>query len=153
MRRNYHATGAWVWLGLLAVALLATGCRGVREKPLSPEEQHLQKFGRLYFAYRTDNKGKPPASAEELKAWAKTQGPDKLGKLGIDDVDAAFVSLRDKEPYQIVHLPMGMGPVLAHEKTGVGGKRLVMSSQGNVFEVDEKRFQEMLRSVPSGRRR
>jgi hypothetical protein len=142
-----------VWLGLLAVALLATGCRRVGEKPLSPEEQHLANFGRLYFAYRTEHKGKPPASAKELKAWAKTQGPDKLQKLGIDNVDAAFVSLRDNEPFQIVRLPRGMGPVLAHEKTGVRGNRLVMSSQGNVFEVDETRFQEMLQSGPGGPRR
>src|SRR5262245_10213429 len=134
-------------IGPLLLLCLAVGCGGPQPKPLSPEEVHLQKFGRLYFEHRMST-GKPPANVQELKAWAKKQGKDKLDKMEIDDVEQAFVSPRDHEPYVLVQLPMGMGPVLAHEKSGAGGRRLVLNSQGNVMDVNETQFQDLLKSNP-----
>jgi hypothetical protein len=139
--------------GLLALALVAAACSGkVKEKPLSPEEHNLVKFGRLYLEHRKAQ-GRPPASVDQLKAWAKNQSKEALAKMGIEDLDKVFISPRDNEPYVLVSLPMGMGPVLAHEKTGSGGKRLVLNSQGSVYEADEENFNKMLATNPGGRRR
>src|SRR5262249_48047618 len=134
----------------LILMVFSAGCRRVKEKPLSPEEVNLQKFGRLYREYRS-NGGRAQAQPDEIKEWAKKQRKETLDKLEIDDLDKVFVSPRDNEPYVLVSLPMGMGPMLAHEKTGVGGKRLVLTSQGNVYEADEKRFEELKNSVPGKR--
>src|SRR3712207_7822251 len=61
-------------------------------------------------------------------------------RLEVEDVDRVLVSPRDDEPFVLVHLPVGMGPVLAYEKTGVGGKRLVLSSQGTVRDRKSTRL-------------
>jgi hypothetical protein len=140
-------------VGLLALSLLAAGCSGqkIKEKPLTPEELNLQKFGRLCREYRA-RQGKAPADAEQLKSWAKQQKQDAISKMGIDDLEKVLVSPRDNQPYVLVRLPMGQGPVMAHEKTGVGGKRLVLSSGGSVYELGEEEFQKtVLQSTPGGR--
>jgi hypothetical protein len=93
-------------------------------------------------------KGKSPSNAEQIRDWAKKQPKEKLAHLGVEDVDNACVSPRDNQPYVVIELVMGMGPIVAHEKDGVGGRRLVVNSQGSVIDADENQFQSLLRSLP-----
>lgn len=149
MRACTRRTLSIIWPVVVVLLLLPAGCRRkVTEKPLTPEEANLQKFGRLCMEYRK-SEGRPAQKAEDVKEWAKRQKGETLKRLEIDDLNKVFVSPRDNEPYTVVFQPMGMGPVLAHEKSGVGGKRLVLNSQGSVFEANEKQFQDMLKSNPA----
>jgi hypothetical protein len=93
-------------------------------------------------------KGKSPTNAEQIRDWAKKQPKEKLAQLGVEDVEKACVSPRDNQAYVVIELPMGMGPIVAHEKEGKGGRRLVVNSQGSVINADEEQFQSLLRSVP-----
>ena len=127
--------------GLIIALLLSAGCGpSAKPKPMTPAEQNLSKFFRLYTAYRSSLKGRPNADVEELKKWAQQQPKEKLAEMGIEDLDKVFISPRDNEPYVLVNLPMGMGPMAAHEKTGSGGSRLVANTSGEVFEANAKRF-------------
>jgi hypothetical protein len=104
------------------------------------------KFWSLKTAYATANKGKQPSNTEELKAWAKNLTAQELAKMGIDNLDGVLVSPRDKEEYQIAPPPQGrqMGPprVVVYEKTGVNGKRIVAGGTGEVYEMDEEKFNQ-----------
>src|SRR5262249_61332892 len=76
------------FLVFLGVFCLLSGCgSGGGRGELTSAEQNLEKFGRLYFAYRTVT-GSPPATAAELKTWARSKlGKDKRKEMGIDDLD------------------------------------------------------------------
>jgi hypothetical protein len=75
---------------------------------------------------------------------------DKLAARGIEDLDDAFVSPRDKQPYVLVKPeaaqrgPGGRPPMLwVYEKTGVDGKRMGVN-MGGAFEMDEERFKKLV---------
>ncbi len=65
-----------------------------------------------------------------------------------------FVSNRDHEPFVIYYKMLltapdaNGGPALAHEKTGVDGKRLVALVTTRVEEVDEERLSELVPKTP-----
>jgi len=120
---------------------LGLGCGGSSSTPVGrtrgADEQHIQAVAMLWSKYKTDMK-KPPASADELKKFAKQMKPDQLEKMGVKDVDSAFISPRDKQPYVIntpKNNPMGLGTVV-YEKTGVNGKHMTATNMGSVAEVD-----------------
>jgi hypothetical protein len=127
------------------------GCtKAPKTRDLSPEELHLQKFSKLYYRFKEDQT-RPPADVQTLKTWAKKKlKKNDLADLGIDDLDQAVTSPRDHQPYEIVNLPMGMGPLLAYEKNGVDGKRLCLNGGGSIMEVNEDTFKELLESTPGG---
>jgi len=134
---------------VVGVLILAAGCNDrpqPRERPV--EEVHIARFYSLYAGCRSSMKGKSPANAEQVREWAKKQPKDKLAQLGVEDVEAACISPRDNQPYVVVELVMGMGPIVAHEKDGVAGRRLVVNSQGSVIDANEEQFQSLLRSLP-----
>jgi hypothetical protein len=82
------------------------------------------------------------------------EAPSLLEQFAVKDVQALFVSSRDKEPYVILYGPLtgppgpGGQPVFAYEKTGVGGTRMVATSLGAVEEVDETRLKQLVPSAP-----
>lgn len=70
--------------------------------------------------------------------------------LNPDGLDKAFVSDRDGEPF-VVRYGQRIGSVggtstqvIAHEKTGKGGRRLVSFVSGKVELADDARLQEVL---------
>src|SRR5262245_43674347 len=133
---------------LLGFISLLAGCSGTnpQDTGLSSEAVHIAKIASLYMEFRSATRGKLPATAEELKAWAKTLPKERLASLNIEDVDKAFISPRDNEPYVLVRpevvrrAPGGMAPVLAYEKTGVNGKRKAVSGMGSSFDMDDEKF-------------
>jgi hypothetical protein len=143
-----RASRALALLGLSTAICLTTGCKkGIETRELSPEEVHFYKFARLMRAYKDANH-KPAMDAKELKTWAKKQPKEEQEKWEIDDLEKAFISPRDNLPYVIVPLPMGMGPLHAHEEKGADGKRLVLNGAGSVILADEEQFASLQRGTP-----
>jgi hypothetical protein len=126
------------------VALAAAGCGQPEVKPLSEDEmvavRHFQKIGAAYNrAYAA--KRKPPTSANDLKPFLKQEPgePDPL------------VSPRDGQPVVIVP---GIAPdvrpasdleqmIVAYERQGVNGTRLMVDARGMVHTVTDKEFAEI----------
>jgi hypothetical protein len=79
--------------------------------------------------------GRPPKNIEELKAVYAGADPDP-GRF--------FRSTRDGQEFVIVwNLNLNSAPgdiVVAHEQTGVDGKRLVITADSNINEVSEEEF-------------
>jgi hypothetical protein len=135
--------------GLLVLSCLLSGCGTKEIPPLPPEQIHILKLTSILAEYRRTHKNALPANADEFKKWASSLKRDQLAKFGIDNLDDALVSPRDHEPYQITPGKpnrMGIIPVIAYEKTGVNGKRYVLSSMGTAGEVNEE---AMRNSVPN----
>ncbi len=138
---------------VLAVAVcLLGGChKGPVGADRTPDEKHIVKIVSLYNDYRGAHHGQEPRDAKELKEWAKGLKKDKLAARGIDNLDEAFTSPRDKQPYVLVTgkaaKPGAFGrPALlwVYEKTGVDGKRMGANPMGYAFEMDEETFKKML---------
>jgi hypothetical protein len=82
--------------------------------------------------------GRPPKSIDELKAVYAGADPDP---------DKFFRSTRDGEEFVVVwNLDLNNAPgdmVVAHERTGVDGKRLVVTADSNIKEVSEEEFDKL----------
>jgi len=128
------------WCIVLLVAALAplSGCR--RQKPIDPVEgqvsENLSVIARAYNKAIEKNK-KPPASVEDLKPFLPTDKP----------ADSLLKSVRDGEPFVILwgtdpRTGMDVKPlVIAYEKKGQGGKRMVFTAMG-VMTMNEAGFAE-----------
>src|SRR5262245_60666449 len=136
MHRRKLLCGSAV-LGLAVLLPLLNGCGPsvpYREQPSA--EARVQKLAALCSAYAVQNKRKP-TSIDELKGWAKKLDKNEQVRLGIDDPESAFISPRDNEAYVIVKAAgSGPGDVLAYEKTGAGGKQLVVTAKDSYFVLD-----------------
>ena len=116
-------------LGVLSLGLVVmTGC-GSRPpaRDQTAGEQSILKLGRLYTTFAELSKdGLGPASAEELKKYAKGLTDEKVSALGLNkgELDSLFISPRDNQPYQVQpkrHPAMGASGG-AFMKGGVPGK-------------------------------
>lgn len=142
---------ARVLLGFFFWCCLLVGCGGTYQgggkTELAADERHILKLSTLWMDYKGTHKGKAPESAEELKKYAKTLKPEKLKQIGIEDVDKAFISPRDNQPYKLAKVSTehgGMTRVLVYEQTGVGGVRKVASSMGNISEMSDEELRQHL---------
>ena len=141
-----------VWgLAGLAVAICLVGCGGSSHGPreMPADKVHILKFGTIWQAYRQE-KG-IPTSIDQMKTWAKALKKERLDQMGIQDVDKAFISPRDNEPYQLAPpqknnpaAKMGIVPLVGYEKTGVGGKRLMVTGMGSATEVTDEELKKSL---------
>src|SRR5687767_8303954 len=144
-----------LFLTALAAALLC-GCGGDNALD-SPTAARLKGLATMYLDYIVAKGGNAPASEAELKKHMRTVDAIQLNLAGFerDKIDEAFVSERDKEPFVVLYgiapgtLGAKDGPVVAHEKTGVAGKRLVVNVGTEVSHVNEEQLQEMLK--PKGK--
>jgi hypothetical protein len=143
----------WRWLSVsmavTGLAFVMAGCGGRGgSAPTAPTDQHIMKFFGLKGEYARANKGKAATNTEELKAWAKKLSPQELSKMGIDDLDNALKSPRDGEEYQIAPprkgRQFGPPPVAVYEKTGKNGTRIIVGGMGEVQEVSEESFNQMM---------
>lgn len=158
---TWHHLPAWAAAAILVC--LTGGCQKGGNPP-PPETQHIQRVARLYMEYFQSKKmQQSPKNVDDLKAFAKTLDKQRLTGMGIDDLDAAFVSPRDKKPYVVLPAaPMGMPSggkqgaapqgmeamsraIIVHEQEGVSGKRMVVFMQGgSAVEMDEAGFQSIM---------
>jgi hypothetical protein len=137
------------WLLLLSLLLLTTswGCSqpAVVEKPIDPTQQQLILIGSAYQQY-TFTKGAAPTKPEDLK--------QQILELGGNDT--VWISPRDGQPFVIMwnldlRQPQTWAkstPVLAYEKLGKNGKRLVRTVVGSVEELSAQEFADA--SFPPG---
>jgi hypothetical protein len=106
--------------------------------------------------YCRAHKGQPPADEAALKSFIKSVSPQDMAAYGITDREGLFVSVRDHEPFVVLYGPEALKgppgpagmPVVAFERTGVGGMRFVVSSYGAVESVDEARFKQLVPKAP-----
>jgi hypothetical protein len=121
----------------LAACLIASvlGCAADTDKPPPPKDSNnLRGIIRCYVT-ATGNLGRPPKNMDELKAV--------LAGL-VDDPSPYFRSTRDGEEYVVVWgLQLGALPadtIIAYERTGVDGKRMVINRDGVAKEVSKEEF-------------
>jgi hypothetical protein len=141
----------WLASGLLVLVLgAAPGC-GSNELD-SPTANKLRGLAKLYLDCAVSKSGPGPANEEEFKKHLRRLEGFVLKMNGVDPaaLDEAFVSERDGEPFvirygvSIGHISGTSAPLVAHEKTGKNGKRLVAFANAKVEAVDEARFQELM---------
>jgi hypothetical protein len=134
---------------LLAVAALP-GC-GSSELD-SPTAKKLGALGNFYLEHVVAKSGKGPENEQEFKKHIRATPDHVLSVSGIDrgSIDALFSSERDQEPFVVVYgqtitkVGGNSAPVVAHEKTGKNGKRLVGFANGKVELLDESRLNALL---------
>jgi hypothetical protein len=135
----------------IAVASFAAGC-GASDLE-SPTAVRLKGLATVFLDYAVA-RGDGPKDEETLKAHMK-QLPDFILEMNkVDPKDPnLFISDRDKEPFVFI---WGTGisfgtpntPMLAYEKTGKNGKRLVAFANGEVELVDDERFKKLSNAKP-----
>ncbi len=142
---------------LLALGLVVAcwGCGSIGEPNRAQEDSGLKPLAIFYGRYVAQHQGQPPKDEAEFKAYLKEpQNAEQLkDTFNFTDIDAIFISSRDKKPYVVIYGPVsGQGPagapVVAYEQEGVAGKRFVASNMGAVEEVDAERFQTMMAPSP-----
>jgi hypothetical protein len=140
---------------LLGLALVAAAGCGADELS-SPTAARLRGLATIYLDYAVGKNGKGPAGEQDLKKHMRALPETVLSMNGVDPgaLDAAFVSLRDQEPFvvryglSIRQISGTSAPLVAHEKTGKGGRRLVVFANAKVDYVGEDRLRELLSAAP-----
>lgn len=134
-------------LPLAAVACVGCGRGRAGESPGSGKAV-LNEVNSAYVNHLRSNRYRAPADEAEFKTILKQAGDGALKRAGVATVDQLLVSPRDSQPFVIRYgkdagrfLERG---VVAHEKTGVAGRRLVGFDLGYVKEVDEEEFKQLL---------
>lgn len=122
------------------VLMLSAGCGGgpsqVEQQAIESEVNHLNAIQMAYMEY-TGKNDKPPQSPDDLKDYFED---------GVD-VNSVYTSNRDGQPYVVLwgtdfRQHSGTKPlVIAYEKDGEGGKRLVFTGFG-VIEMTESEFRD-----------
>jgi len=138
-------------LSLLIVGLLVCAGCGGSDALKSPTAARLKGLATMYLDYAAA-KGSGPPSEEEFRKHLRRVEGFVLQMNGVDPkaIDATFISERDKEPFVVLY-GVGIGqisgtsaPVVAYEKTGVSGKRLVAFANTKLDHVDEARLHEVI---------
>jgi hypothetical protein len=149
---------------LSAVCLGVYGCGGQPTGSTLPDAKlHIMRMARLYQQYSMQAAAKSQQRNENgFKQFLSTVGKESLEGLQANTGLDLLVSPRDKEPYVInwnaPSMMEGMkamskggaagGPIgtawVAHEKTGVDGKRYVATAYGDAVEVDDEGFRKMV---------
>jgi hypothetical protein len=135
-------------LALIKLVLLA-GCGGNELE--SPTAIKLKALGNFYLDYAISNKNQGPANELVFKKHLKGLPDFLLKNAGLDPdaIDKAFVSERDQLPFVIVYgIPIGSvsgksAPLVAYEKNGVNGRRLVGFANAKVDLVNDSRLEEL----------
>jgi hypothetical protein len=133
---------------LILVAVLAmTGCgRGNNDPPSVEALQAIENVAKWYQLYRSDNGGKQPADESAFLAFINS----KLTERGQETVDRKelLTSPRDGEPYVIRYGKVSSrdqeNNLVAYEKIGANGTKLIVSELARSREVDESELQSLL---------
>ena len=113
------------------------------------ESSNLKPLAVMYGRFIGANRGRGPKDEKELKEFIKARSQEELSNLGISDIDSLFVSSRDKKPYKLKFeskpsVPGQSSNIFAWEQDGIGGKRFVAGTLGEILEVDQAKFQQLV---------
>jgi hypothetical protein len=136
------------WL-ILPVAVALLGC-GADERN-SPTALKLKALANFYLDCAVGQQGRGPANEQAFKKHIRSVPDFQLKANGLDpaQLDATFVSDRDQEPFVVAYgsavgrISGDSTQVVAHEKTGKNGKRLVVFVSTKVDLVDEGRLKQL----------
>src|SRR5262249_15901812 len=138
----------------LLVTIAAAGCGS--DELNSSTAAKLKALATLYLDYAVAKRGQGPRSEQVLKNHMRSL-PDFVLQMnggGPEGIDAVFVSHRDQEPFAVLYgvtisgLSGTSAPLLAYEKTGKKGKRLVVFANTKVAHVDESQLPGLMSSKP-----
>jgi len=140
---------------VIALLLSICGCGSGSDPLKSPTAERLKKLANVYLNYAAA-KGTGPPSEDVCRKYVRSLDGIVLQMNNIDiaRIDELFISDRDKEPFVVLY---GVGisqmsgksaPLIAYEKTGVGGKRLVAFANTKLEYVDEARLKELMPPSP-----
>jgi len=112
---------------------------------------NLKAVASMYTEYSAAHSNTGPTDLDSFKKFARTIDSRTLGSLGIElnRLDDFFVSPRDKQPLQIrFGVPVtNLGqnaPLIAHEQTGVGGKKLAVYANNKILELDDAALKQAI---------
>jgi len=138
---------------LLVIAVIGVlvlpGCGGDSALD-SPTAQKMKGLANAYLDHVVGANG-PPADEAALKKHMKGLRASVQYDFAIDpnNVDASFVSQRDNEPFVVMYgksvgkISGDSKHVIAHEKTGKNGRRLVVFTSTKVDIVNEAELEKL----------
>jgi hypothetical protein len=134
----------------LLVALAASGC-GDSDALNSPTALKMKGLANAYLDYVVGAGGNAPADEGALKKHMLGLRASVQYDCHIDpnNIESSFVSQRDKEPLVVIYgqavgtISGNSKQVIAHEKTGTNGKRLVAFVSTKVDIVDEAELERL----------
>jgi hypothetical protein len=134
-------------VGVVLYLLLAPARRPDAVTPEGTVTQtRLTSLAEVYALHGQLRK-RPPASFEELRAFAAALTPRHGGPIALSE--DRLTSLRDGRPlvvrYGLSVAGAAPGPVVAHEQDGANGRRFVVFAANRIEEVDDARFNELVR--------
>ncbi|MBI3823634.1 MAG: hypothetical protein HY289_13275 [Planctomycetes bacterium] len=100
----------------LLVTVVLTGCSGPREVEAPTSDQNLLKISKAYREFTLQEK-RPPANQQDLMKYLK----EDAKVLRSENDGEEFVIF-----WGVDLVPGKIAPVIAHEKSGKGGVRLVL---------------------------
>jgi hypothetical protein len=131
------------------LAVVSVGCGGSSSSTMGgPQASHLRSIGRAYQLFLKEYR-RLPANEYEFKVFVAQVAAEDLKAKNLT-VEQLSTSERDGKPYVVFYRgnpPPEGSFVAAYEQVGVGGRRFVADTAGNVKEVDEGSFREL---VPNG---
>lgn len=133
------------YAALALVVLFGTGCAGGDRLASSGESTRLLALASMHARFQSAT-GRPPADEQQFKNFIAERGAT-LKRMGVNSVEEIFVSERDGQPFVVVYgkRPSGMAAsIVAYERQGVDGRRLVAHSMRMIEEVDDERFREII---------
>jgi hypothetical protein len=125
------------------------GCGDSAALKEAREKDNIRTLARMYGQFMSSHRGNGPKNEQEFKQYLQGRR-EELAREEITDVDALLVSNRDGEPYVVVYglVPTRSmtpsGRVVAYEKSGIDGKRMVAYETMAAEELDEARFQTVV---------
>jgi hypothetical protein len=137
------------FLCLLAAMACVAGCSKTAKKEVRiAETSNLKPLSILYGQYQSKHQNNPPANEADFKKFIQASGQSILAQFDTD-LDKLFVSSRDGQPYVVVYRgdPRPQSGVIAYERQGVNGERIVAYPFGAVSVVDENKFRELVPSA------
>jgi hypothetical protein len=144
-----HHEGHRFSSSLACLSLMLIGCSSHQTRSdAAPDDSHIKPLTMLYVSYMNRSAGRRPANQQEFKNYIAKRGEPLLNSAGISSVEDLFVSPRDNEPYVVLYgnedSQLISSGVVMHERSGVGGRRLVGYRMGYVNEVDDAEFRKLV---------
>lgn len=141
----------------LFIALAVSGCSD--DALTSPTALKMKGLANAYLDHVVGMGGEAPGNEQALKKHMRGLRASVQYDYQIDpnNLDSSFVSQRDNEPLVVIY-GQGVGrisgdskQVIAHEKTGKNGKRLVVFVSTKVDHVNEAEL-DSLKSAGDGKK-
>ena len=133
---------------LLLVCVTVAGCSD--DALTSPTAQKLQGLANSYLDHVVGANGPPPDEKTLKKHMAGLRASVQYDyHIDPNNIDSSFVSQRDNEPFVVMYgknigkLSGDSKHVIAHEKTGKNGKRLVVFASTKVDNVGEAELEQL----------